>query len=65
MFRKFFGALANLVKEVDNLTASVKEANENFRSNLALDFHGEPEQIDHQETGEAVKPERRRKATTK
>ncbi len=60
MFRKFFGALANLVKEVDNLTASVKEANENFRSNLALDYHPEPAQI-----GEAVKPERRRKATTK
>ncbi len=42
MFRKFFAALSNLTLAVETLTASVLEANNNFRSNLGLDH--EPEQ---------------------
>jgi hypothetical protein len=68
MFRKFFSALANLVNEVENLTSSVREANKNFRSNLALDYEGEPEQIGHTEgvvPGSSNGQGRRHKATTK
>lgn len=37
MFRKFFTALANLTSAVETMTASVQEANNNFRKNLGLD----------------------------
>ena len=37
MFKRFFNALAGLTAAVDALTASVTEANANFRANLGLD----------------------------
>jgi hypothetical protein len=49
MFKRFFSALANLTASVETLTASVNEANTNFRSNLGLDFKDELPALDHHE----------------
>jgi hypothetical protein len=58
MFKRFFNALGNLTASVETLTASVQEANTNFRSNLGLDNReDEPQQLDYE-------PAAKRKKTT-
>ena len=56
MFRKLWNALANLTSAVDTLTASVKEANDNFRANLGLDQQDDqPAQLNYEPTTKSRK----------
>jgi hypothetical protein len=58
MFKRFFSALANLTASVETLTASVQEANDNFRANLGMDEpNDQPDQLEHDAT--ATKTKRR------
>jgi len=62
MFKRFFSALTSLTASVKTLTASVNEANDNFRSNLGLDQRDDqPAQLDYQEAGNG----RRKKTAAK
>jgi hypothetical protein len=49
MFKRLFAAIANLTSSMESLALSVSEAYRNFRANLGLDQHDEPEQLVHQE----------------
>jgi hypothetical protein len=63
MFKRFFNALAGLTAAVDALTASVTEANANFRSNLGLDGPADVPALEHQTEEEPAKNGRKRAAT--
>ena len=62
MFKRFFNALAGLTDAVDALTASVTEANANFRANLGLDGPADVPTLEHQTEQEPVKNGRKRAA---
>jgi hypothetical protein len=49
MFKRLFAAIANLTAGMEALALSVSEADRNFRANLGLDRHDEPEQLEHHE----------------
>ena len=63
MFKRFFNALTGLTDAVDALTASVTEANQNFRANLGLDGPADVPALEHQTEEEPAKNGRKRAAT--
>jgi hypothetical protein len=60
MFKRFFNALSGLAAAVDALTASVTEANANFRANLGLDGPDDVLALEHQTEQEPAKNGRKR-----
>ena len=62
MFKRFFNALAGLTDAVDALTASVTEANANFRANLGLDGPADVPALEHQTEQDTPKNGRKRAA---
>ncbi len=61
----FFSALARLTASINRSADLFDAANEHLAEQLGFNRPEPAPALDHQETGEAVKPERRRKATTK
>lgn len=62
MFKRFFNALAGLTDAVNALTASVTEANANFRTNLGLDGPTDMPALEDQTEQEPAKNGRKRAA---
>ena len=58
MFRRFFTALASLSANAEALAQSFAEANDRFRSNLALDHIEPAAELEHEPTGPKTKKAR-------